>query len=242
MNKPVIELGTANLPVNKMRHSMPSETAENNVEKDSTNKSKTPPDPANGEFTRAEKQQYSATTSGNLLPARQFSLAMDLSYLTIDNGITGAMSFLAPDDELICCPVPYRDLKKERLLDVVGNLALVRSMVEKAKAMNGKILAIFEQSPITPLFGAKNNYVNGRNNEFWRVLLTMEKVPFTWVNPRRWQKDVFRGIRGRDTKEMARLVVEQRFPTFRCNDLNKSQTEGVMDAICIAIWARENLR
>lgn len=162
-------------------------------------------------------------------------------YLGIDNGLTGAMAFLSPDDHLICHPVLCRDLGKERLLDVSGNQALVRSFLERIPGL-GKILIVYEQSPITPVFGVKNNYVNGRNNEFWRVLLTLEKIPFAWVNPRSWQKDIFRGIRGKDTKQMARLVVEQRFPQFRCPGLNKSQVEGVNDAICIALWSRQNLK
>jgi hypothetical protein len=75
-----------------------------------------------------------------------------------------------------------------------------------------QIMVVFEQAQITPKFGFRNNYMNARNNEFSRVLLTMARIPFSWVNPQAWQRAIFNGIRGDDTKEMADLVRCQRFP------------------------------
>lgn len=162
------------------------------------------------------------------------------AYLGIDNGLTGALALLLPDDSLAFHPVHVRDLGKERLLDVRKNLAVLQEMARLAAARGCKLLTVFEQGPKSPEFGAKNNYTNGRNNEFWRVLLSIEQIPFGWVNPRRWQDDVFLGIRGDDTKQMAKLLVEQRFPRVTFPKMTKTEEEGIMDAICIALWAREH--
>jgi hypothetical protein len=99
---------------------------------------------------------------------------------------------------------------------------------------------VYEQSQINPYFGHKSNHTNGKNGEFWRVLLSTEKIPFSWVNPKQWQKDMFRAIRGRDTKVMADLVRKQRFPNLDCTGFDKTELEGVNDALCIALWAREH--
>jgi hypothetical protein len=168
-----------------------------------------------------------------------WSTTIRKAYVGIDNGFTGAMALLLPDDTIQFQTVLYRDLGKEKLLDIHANRAILRGLLKSAEATNCRVFTIFEQSPITPAFGAKNNYTNGKNNEFWRVLLSLEEIPFGWANARRWQKDLFVGIRGGDTKEMARLVVRQRFPKFDCGGLTDSQQEGVDDAICLALWARE---
>jgi hypothetical protein len=158
-----------------------------------------------------------------------------VTYLGIDNGTSGAIALLTPSGAVLCEPVLVQDLGKEKLLDIAGNLELLQQMIGGA----AQVLVVFEQAQITPQFGYKNNYTNGRNNEFWRVLLTLARIPFTWVNPQRWQREMFSGIRGDDTKEMADLVRRQRFPGLDLSRHTKIEISGINDAICIALWARQ---
>jgi hypothetical protein len=127
-------------------------------------------------------------------------------------------------------------------MNIEKNLALLREMVAASGVLPHQAMIVFEQAQITPQFGYKNNYTNGRNNEFWRVLLTMAKIPFTWANPRKWQIVMFADIRGDDTKQMADLVRRQRFPNLDLGGFTKIQIGGINDAICIALWARQTLR
>lgn len=160
----------------------------------------------------------------------------------VDNGFTGAIACLGPLGEVLFQPVAVLDLGKEKLLDVDGNLFLIRRMLEKTGCSPNQAWAVFEQGQIAPKFGARNNYTNGKNNEFWRVLFTLAQIPFSWVNPRVCQEEIFRGIRGDNTKVMADLVRRQRFPELNLNPYNLSQREGINDAIGIALWARRNSR
>jgi hypothetical protein len=160
-------------------------------------------------------------------------------YIGIDNGFTGAVVRLNEPNEILCRPVPVTDLGQYRILDVAGVEALMHEMITKAGAPLNNMIVVFEQSPITPLFGARNNFVNGQNNEFWRVLLTLKKIPFTWTNPKMWQEHIFAGIRGNDTKAKAAIVCQQRFPHFQTIGYSRDEIKGIYDALCIALWARE---
>lgn len=175
------------------------------------------------------------------VPEPRFSLSR-LAWIGIDNGRTGAIARIAVDGGVLCEPVITQDLGRETLLDVDGNLALLRHMIAASGAKPEQVIVVFEQAQITPKFGYKNNYTNGRNNEFWRVLLTIARIPFAWVNPRKWQNYVFADIRGDDTKEMAEVVRRQRFPTLDVSQYTKIQLGGINDAVCIALWAQQTMR
>lgn len=157
----------------------------------------------------------------------------------IDNGFSGAVACLTSEGMPLCEPVRVMDLGKERLLDLDGNQKLLRKMLAAAGVPKHRVLALYEQCQPNPLFGARNNFSNGKNGEFWRILLMLEGVPSRVINPCHWQKPMFRGIRGKDTKAMADCVRRQRFPNLDLSGFNKSEIEGMNDAICIALCARD---
>lgn len=155
-------------------------------------------------------------------------------HIGIDGGVTGAIACHYEDGQLVLHPVSFRNLGGERILDIPANLAFIRKAVSTAT----DVLVAYEQMTKQPLFGANGNFANGRNNEFWRVLLSMESLPFLAVRPQVWQREIFAGMSGRDTKAKARLVVDQRFPHLDLRDFTKSQAGGVIDALCISEWVR----
>jgi hypothetical protein len=158
--------------------------------------------------------------------------------LSADNGFTGAIAGLLPDGRVICHPVKVLDMGRERFLDVDGNLQIIREIIKESGVDKSNVLFTYEQSQINSYFGYKSNFTNGKNGEFWRVLLSREKIAFNWVNPKQWQKEVFRAVRGVDTKAMADMVRRQRFPNLDLSPYNRSEVEGINDAICIALYAR----
>lgn len=159
------------------------------------------------------------------------------TYIGIDNGVTGAIAALGPNDRWLFHPVDVVDCGKDRILDVHQNLAFIRDVEEMSGGTSG-IVVVYEQQKKNPVFGTKGNFANGRNGEFWRVLLTLSAIPFTWVDPNTWQRDVLKGIPGTDTKMMAKLFLDQRFPEVPLATYNKSKQEAIRDAMCIAVWAR----
>jgi hypothetical protein len=160
-------------------------------------------------------------------------------YIGIDGGYTGAMAALCPDGTVLHHPAIVQDLGKDKCLDVRANREILRGMITSSRVTDSDVLVAFELSTKNPAFRASNNYTNGKNGEFWRVLLTLEELPFVWVHPQVWQGHVFRGLHGDDTKAKAALTVQQRFPRLSYGDYKVEEIRGTNDAICIALWSRE---
>jgi hypothetical protein len=125
-----------------------------------------------------------------------------------------------------------------RLLSVETNLEILNTVAFKAGGLQNVFVA-YEQSRKNPRFGTKNNFVNGRNEEFWRVVLSISKVRFVSVDPKTWQSVCLKDITLSDTKERAREYLRRRCPSTDWLDAyNKAPREAIQDAMCIALWCR----
>lgn len=68
-------------------------------------------------------------------------------------------------------------------------------------------------------------------------ILCAYKIPFQWVPPQTWTKELHRGIPGNlQAKEKSKLIAHQLFPSidFKRNDRCKVDDEGYLDAALIA--------
>ena len=126
-------------------------------------------------------------------------------YLGIDNGYTGAIAALLPDGTVLHRPSAVQNLGRDKFLDIRRNSETLREMIDAAAVSKLQVLVACELSTKNPLFRT-NNYANGKNGEFWRVLLSMSDIPFVSVHPQTWQAQVFHGLRGGDTKAKALLL------------------------------------
>lgn len=125
------------------------------------------------------------------------------------------------------------------LLNVRENQAFLDSLVEKAGGP-GKLVVAYEQARKNKQFGTRNNYVNGRNEEFWRVALTERNLTFASVDPKSWQSVLLKGIPAGDSKDRARDYIRQRCPnTGWLDSHNKAPREAIVDAMCIGLWCRD---
>ena len=107
-----------------------------------------------------------------------------------------------------------------------------------------QLVVVCEKQQMNPEFGAKGNFANGQNGEFWRVLLTLGKFSFTYVHARTWQTGLLKAFRmglpaKTGTKGAAKLYLAQRYPNVVLDGkFNADQQEGIRDAMCLALWAR----
>jgi hypothetical protein len=103
-----------------------------------------------------------------------------------------------------------------------------------------KIQIVYERCRKNTGFGTRNNFVNGRHDEFWRVLLELKGLPCTPVLPRTWQDPCLGRGGSVDTKERALDYVRSRCSDLAwLDDFNKVQRQGIVDAMCIALWAKD---
>lgn len=148
------------------------------------------------------------------------------------------MAALHENGEWQVCTVATTWLGTHRLLSVGRNLSAIHDIATKAGGMD-RVVVAFERSRKNPRFGTKNNYVNGRNEEFWRVVLLFLQARFCSVDPKTWQSLCFPGAEGARTKDRARSYVDRHCPgTGWLDDFNKAPREAIVDAMCIALWCR----
>jgi len=161
-----------------------------------------------------------------------------ITYIGIDGGSSGAMAALYPDLTWEAHPVLFTRIE-ETFLSVLGNLRLIEAIAKRAGGID-KIQIVYERCRKNTGFGTRNNFVNGRNDEFWRVLLEAKGLPCAPVFPRTWQDPCLGRGGDVDTKVRALSFVQS-----RCSDLawldkfNKIQRGGIVDAMCIALWAKD---
>jgi hypothetical protein len=188
-------------------------------------------------YDQPEKQTVGAIALS--LPSVSEPVKADPStkmFAGIDGGSSGA---IAASRDLVTWEVHLVATvwnRGHRLLAVKENLEYLKQIAAPAGGQDQLVVA-YEQSRKNPMFGVKNAHVNGRNEEFWRVLLSLTKIPFCSVDPKTWQSVCFKGIPGSNTKERAREYVRRRCPnTGWLEDFNKAPREAIVDAMCIAIW------
>lgn len=122
------------------------------------------------------------------------------------------------------------------LLSVEANMEILKSLVAKAGGPANVVVA-YEKARKNTKFGTRNNFVNGRNEEFWRVLLAREKLECHAVDPKTWQAVCLKGIAGEDPKDRAREYIRRRYGDMPWLDsCTKAMREAFVDAMCIALW------
>ena len=161
------------------------------------------------------------------------------TYLGIDNGLSGAIATLFPDGQWQLWPVACDKSGRDRLLSIPAARGMLAKLAAQADGLSN-LVAVCELPPLNPRFGAKSNFTCGRCGEFWRVILTVERIPFSFVSAQTWQKVIFQGVPCSDPKAVAAACMRQRFPgVVEAQSFNKEQLQGVVDAMCIATWARQ---
>lgn len=168
------------------------------------------------------------------------------TYIGIDNGTSGAIAALGPDDRFITLqPVKTVPLGRRLLLDIEGNLDILKNIALLAGGLEN-VVVTYEKQQMNRYFGIKGNFANGQNGEFWRVLLTLSGFSFALTHARTWQTGLLKAFRmslpeKADTKGAAKLFLAQRYPDIRLEEaFNTQQCEGIRDAMCLALWARSN--
>lgn len=155
----------------------------------------------------------------------------------IDNGFTGAVVVLRPDDSIDCALPAIIRQEDEKLLDVAAAMALIRRLHVDSTGSRD-VIVVWERSPVTPLFGVKNCFIVGQNQEFWRVVPSVLNPPHACVRAQEWQRVIFDEVDGPNTKVKAAKAVARHLPRFDQSSLKRKARIAVNDGLCIALWAR----
>lgn len=131
--------------------------------------------------------------------------------------------------------------------DVDGN-ALLSLLADYSEECH----CIIEKLHAMPLFGAKGNFGFGGQYYTIKTILRISRTPFTEVMARKWQKQMFEGMKvhkrpkdGRtDTKKMAKIRVMDLYPNedFVPTKRSRNMHDGMIDSTLIAEYGRRNFR
>lgn len=164
--------------------------------------------------------------------------------ISADPGFTGAVVIINPNREVFTLKTPLLndDIDSNKIIEFIKNFGTVEftGIIED-------VHSVFNSS-------AKSNFQFGRALGIIEGIFAGLGIKFIKIQPKVWQKQMFSGIeiikkldKGKektDTKAMALQAVKKLYPdvnllpTPRC----KKPSDGIVDAILIAEYARLNFK
>lgn len=181
----------------------------------------------------------------------------------IDIGADGAYAIFV-DNKLQYGKIPYMSEEPDMraLFDIIFE-AIPSSLNE---GMDENDVEEFSMHAVTEdlhsVYGssAKSNFEFGKNNGLIIGMLQVAEIPFTKIGPKKWQKEMWQGIRpvevlvkGKvnkdgspkkkvDTKATSLIAAKRLFPkeTFLATERSKVPNHNIVDAVLIAEFCRRH--
>lgn len=100
-------------------------------------------------------------------------------------------------------------------------------------------LVALEQVGSMPGQGVTSMFSFGQNYGGYIALLEYLQVPYVLVRPQKWQKAILGSFPKGEGKTRAASYIRRRFPVLELTK-NAKKNEGIIDALCIALYIREN--
>lgn len=101
---------------------------------------------------------------------------------------------------------------------------------------------IYLERAMPMAMGAKHAFNYGRGFAAIEIAIQELKIPVTYIEPRKWQKEMFQGIDSRlKPKEQSLIAVERLFPQYLDSIPKRPKGkyhDGAVDALLIAEYGR----
>jgi hypothetical protein len=96
----------------------------------------------------------------------------------------------------------------------------------------------FEKAHARPISGVKQCFITGFGYGIIQALLTANNKGFELIEPKRWQKEIFKGLNMDNTKEASVMYCKRKYPEVKFDVFGKAFTDGLTDATCIALYGK----
>lgn len=102
------------------------------------------------------------------------------------------------------------------------------------------VLTVLEKAQAFPGQGVSSMFSIGKGFGIMMGLLTSQKLPFTIVGPKTWQKEILRDL-NHDTKQASKLFAQRSAPEvdWRGTQRSKIIHDGKTDSYCMAVYAKK---
>ena len=158
------------------------------------------------------------------------------TYIGIDNGVSGAMAVITPDFTFVQPLVS----NQEHGGKVVCAVRLYDEFVQLAGRYELTVVAEAAQKFTPGRLAFASVWFS------WGAIVAaarLARVRFTAVDPRRWQKEMFKGLpKSLDTKQASVQKARELFPTVSLRTTERCSTDNhnFADALLLAEWGRRN--
>jgi len=166
--------------------------------------------------------------------------------VSVDIGISGAMSLIREDKEHVeCVPIPTIGIlvgkKKRNQYDISSINYIFKSWISAHSIVSGgaEVLKPFQSS-------TKVAFSMGAGAMLFESLFAFYNITFIKINPRTWQQDVFKNLgiqyNKSTTKQASIQAAKRLFPNVSLKRTERSRTDcdGMSDSLCIGAWILKN--
>jgi crossover junction endodeoxyribonuclease RuvC len=125
-------------------------------------------------------------------------------------------------------PVIGKEYDIQAIRDIFLSRDVFHAVIENVHAIQGKV-------------GNSSNFNFGLGKGILMGLVAGLDIPYTLVNPKAWQKEVWEGVtRQTDNKKTSLLAAKRLFPseTFLATSRSRVPHDGIVDATLMAEYAR----
>ena len=170
-------------------------------------------------------------------------------YIGIDPGASGFIAMYSDKEYNF-----YETPKIGKFIDVAGLAKIFRSLSMLQDLDNLKIHACLEDVHAVYGSSAKGTFQFGYSVGLVEALIVANNIPFTRVQPKKWQKEMWAGVpiqkklssTGKtfvtDTKLMSKIAARRLFPTldFRRNERCTNDDNNKIDSLLICEYCRRS--
>lgn len=156
-----------------------------------------------------------------------------MKYLSVDNGLSGALVVLEGHNILEKIVMPtIKSTKNKREYDI--------SLIVDFFSKHQDSTVIIEKAHAMPKLGSVQAFSFGRGYGIIIGIASAMKMRYEIVHAKTWQKEMFRDINSKDTKQASVIVAKRLFPkeSFIPTERSKKDHDGLTDAVLIAEFAR----
>lgn len=148
-------------------------------------------------------------------------------FIGIDPGESGAFAVLDEDNKIVI----LKTFKSSSYVDFKEEITLMQ------KDHEGAVVAI-EKVHANPSMGSKGSFSFGANFGGWCATMQLLELPHLLVPPQTWQKAILGTVPKGESKPRALAYAQRLYPKERF--LKKDH--GIIDALLIALWAKNNFK
>lgn len=164
-------------------------------------------------------------------------------YVGIDNGLDGAIVAIDDAGKIVVrhtMPV-IKGAKSRREYDM-QQITTMLSNIQQFAFSSGQLPVVvgLEKAQVTHIAGKNSCFMMGYCYGMMQGILNSMKISYVVFRAVDWQKEIFNGMSGTDTKQKSIIYAKRKYPEqdWRKSDRSTNEHDGLTDALCIANYLK----